>query len=619
MPPVTVVFEPDGRHAIAQQGEHLFAVTRRVGINIRSECGGQGSCGKCRIIVKPASAVTPATKVEKTFLTSKELKQGMRLACQARIVGSKNLQVIFPPESRSTQRRLQIDGISQPVTLQPATRSFLLFIPPANPDHPIPDDERLTIELAKTEDKHTQKSWNIPIAVQCTLPSALRKASGHVTVVLHEPSTILDVIAGDAQENIFGVALDIGTSKMVASLHSLLSGACIAAAGIENPQICYGEDILSRLSYAAAEPANRLELQRLLCDGFNQLLQQLTTQSGISSKQIYELVIVGNTAMTSLFLGIETTYLAFGPFVLPFRGPLDIPAIHLGLSIPPQANVHILPNIAGFVGADAIADILATRLHLSRKNSLLIDIGTNSEVILGNQERLTACSCAAGPAFEGAQIEHGMKAVTGAIERLTINTHSLEVEITTIDNATPIGICGSGVVDAVAQMAEAELITNQGRFTKKASPRLQKSQRGNKFLLVEKNTSKNQPAITISEHDISQLLLAKAAIQTGYELLLDQRQLQPDDLGHVFIAGAFGRYLNPVSAQQIGLIPPIPVNRVTFAGNTALAGASMVLLSKRVRRQAKHLAQKVHHLDLARHPAFNRKYTASLFLPRKIT
>ncbi|MFX1563724.1 MAG: ASKHA domain-containing protein, partial [Promethearchaeota archaeon] len=617
MPPVTVVFEPDGRHARAKRDESLFAIARRVGINIRSDCGGQGSCGKCRILIRPASAVTPITTAEKTHLTSKELRKGIRLACQARVKGSRELRVILLPESRPTRRRLQIEGISKPVSLRSSIHSLLLRIPPVDPDNPVPDDERLTKELGKIEDKYAQKSWRIPIVVHRTLPEVLRRASGHVTVIFQKPRTILDVIAGDAQENIFGVAIDIGTSKLVACLHSLVSGKCIAAAGIENPQISYGEDIMSRLSYAGADSANRRELQHLVCEGVNQLLQMLANQSGISSKNIYEIVVAGNTAMTSLFLGVDTTFLAFGPFVLPFRGPLNIPASHLGLSLPSHVNVHILPNVAGYVGADAVADILATQLNRRRKISLLIDIGTNTEVVFGNRDGLAACSCAAGPAFEGAHIEHGMKAVTGAIERLRINPNTLDVEFATVDDAIPIGICGSGVLDTVAQLAEAGLITHQGKFTKAASPRLQQSNGGRKFILVKGAASKNQPTITISEYDISQLLLAKAAVQTGYEILLSQKQLTPDDIDHVYIAGAFGRYLNPVSAQRIGLIPHVPVNRVTFAGNTALAGASMALLSLPARRQATKIARIIHHIDLARHPAFNQTYTASLFLPSK--
>jgi uncharacterized 2Fe-2S/4Fe-4S cluster protein (DUF4445 family) len=616
MPPITVVFEPDGRHAQGKRSESIFAVARRVGINIRSDCGAQGSCGKCRIIVKPASSVTPPTIEEKTLLKTEELQQGMRLACQTRIKSSQDIQVILPSESRQSRRRLQIEGSFQLFSFNPPIRSILLNIPSVDPNHPIPDDERLVIELGKTDTKHAKKSWIIPIGVRRPLPNILRKAAGHVTVILREPRSILDVIAGDAQENVFGVALDIGTSKLVACLHSLVTGDRIATAGIENPQIRFGEDIMSRLSYAAVDSNNRRELQKLVCDGFNELLQLLIDQSGISPKNIYELVVAGNTVMTSLFLGIDTTFLAFGPFILPFRGPLNVSSSHLGLSLPSQANVHILPNVAGYIGADAIADILATRLHKHRKISLLIDIGTNSEVILGNRDELIACSCAAGPAFEGAQIEHGMKAVTGAIERLTIDPNSLEVKVTTIDSATPIGLCGSGVVDAVAQLYAAGLITHQGRFTKKASPSLQRSRRGSKFLLVKKDASSNQPAITISEHDISQLLLAKGAIQTGYKLLLDQQKLTSGDLNHVYVAGAFGHYLNPVSAQRIGLIPSIPVNRVTFVGNTALAGASMTLLSQTVRTQARRLAQIIRHLDLARHPVFNKVYTASLFLPK---
>ncbi|MFX1474998.1 MAG: ASKHA domain-containing protein, partial [Promethearchaeota archaeon] len=493
-----MVFEPDGRRANAQNRETLLKVAQRVGIAVRSECGGKGTCGKCRLQISPESAVTPPSQAEIKHLTAQEIQMGYRLACQTVITGETDIQVMVPPESRGTQRRLQVEGITIPITLRPAVHSVFIAVPPVDPARPIPDDERL-IEQLHQYYGGKRGYWIIPLHVRRKIPGSLRAAFGHVTVTLWNKRILLDVAAGDSRNNQFGVALDIGTSKLVASLHSLVTGKLLAVAGLENPQIRYGEDIMSRLSFAATDPANRLVLQNLVVDSINLLLARLAKEATIALDNVYELVVVGNTVMTSLFLGLDTKHLGYGPFTAPARGPFDVSSQALTLSLPPQANVHVLPCVAGYVGADAVADILATRIHRSRKISLLIDIGTNSEVVLGNRDRLTACSCAAGPAFEGAQIEHGMKAVSGAIEQVTIHPNTLEVEVNTIDAKPAIGICGSGVVDAVAQLAEVGLLAPQGRFIEHPTTKLLHDQRGKRFVLVEGgNTEVSQSPITLS-------------------------------------------------------------------------------------------------------------------------
>ena len=318
--------------------------------------------------------------------------------------------------------------------------------------------------------------------------------------------------------------------------------------------------------------------------------------------------------MTSLFLGLDIRHLSYGPFTPPYRGPLDTQAGQLGLQLPSQTAIHVLPNIAGFVGADAVADILTTGLHRQSEPNLLIDIGTNSEVVLGSQHRISATSCAAGPAFEGAQIEHGMKAVSGAIERVVFDEASMSFQIETVDHAKPIGLCGSGVVDVIAQLVTAGFLSKKGRFTSKALPHLITDGK-KRSILLHQGTDGNTPIpITLSEHDVSQLLLAKAAIQTGYTLLLQHQKLGVQDIAQVYVAGAFGNYLNLANAQRIGLIPPGSLNKVTFIGNAALSGAKLALLSTQYREEAGHLAKTVEFVDLARHSNFSSTYTASLFL-----
>jgi uncharacterized 2Fe-2S/4Fe-4S cluster protein (DUF4445 family) len=511
------------------------------------------------------------------------------------------------------RRRIQVEGFREQVPLNPAIQAILVRIPAVNSDHVIPDTERVISELERHFPALIPTRWEYPLPVIVKTPEAVRKAGGRVTLILRNQKQLLDIRAGDATDSIYGLCVDIGTSKLAGSLCSLTSGECIATTGVENPQLQYGEDLMTRLSYAAVSTETRQELQKKVIEGLDAIIDAVTAK-GIPRDRIYEVVVVGNTVMTSLFLGVDTRHLAYGPFTPPIRGPLDTQAGQLGLQLPSHTAIHVLPNIAGFVGADAIGDILATNLHRQSEPTLLIDIGTNSEVVLGNQQQISATSCAAGPAFEGAQIEHGMKAVSGAIEQVEFDPTSVHFEITTVDDADPIGICGSGVVDTIAQLAEAGFLSKKGRFTSKAKPHLITKEKKRVILLYERASGKPQTPITLSEHDVSQLLLAKAAIKTGYTLLLQHQNLQAHDLAQIFIAGAFGNYLNLANAQRIGLVPPTSLDKVSFIGNAALSGAQLALLSTQYREEASHLAKTVEFIDLARHADFSVTYTASLFL-----
>ena len=613
MPTVHLTFEPDGRRIIAQPGERIMEIAKRVGIQLRSGCGGQGFCGKCRVRIVPATGIKSLTSDEKAHLTTSQLTAGFRLACQAVVNGNEDMIVTIPTVTRGLRRRVQLEGNLLPIRLNPAIQSVLLRVSGVDPDQSIPDTERVLASLSSNHKFKSTTRWDYPLHVISKTPEMVRKARGEVTVVLRNRRQLLDIHAGDARESVFGVALDIGTSKIVGSLYSLVSGTRITSHGIENPQLRFGEDIISRLSYARASTETAKELQNAVIEGINLILSEFSSQAAQISR-IYEVIVVGNTVMTSLLLGIDTTHLSYGPFIPPFRGPVEVSAGQLGLELPPQSVIYVLPNIAGYVGADAIANILTTRLNKKRKPCLVIDIGTNSEVLLGNRDRISATSCAAGPAFEGGQITHGMKAVSGAIERVSLNPTTMEFALTTINDAKPIGICGSGVVDAIAQLAQAKLISNKGRFTKKAEPNLNTEGKNKSITLFKGASAKDSSPITLSEQDISQLLLAKAAIQTGYSLLLQHQQLTPNDLDHVYIAGAFGTYLNSQSAQQIGLIPPVPLEKVSFIGNAALSGAQLALLSMPQRRQASRLAKTVEFVDLARHSDFSKTYASSLFL-----
>jgi len=327
---------------------------------------------------------------------------------------------------------------------------------------------------------------------------------------------------------------------------------------------------------------------------------------------------VGNTAMHHFFLGIQPKYLAFSPYVPALRGAVDAEAGSLKIAVNPHGNVHILPVIAGFVGADAVADVLATGIHEAEEMSLLMDVGTNGEVFVGNREHIISCSCAAGPAFEGMHIKHGMKASTGAIERLKISPDTLEVEYETIGGGKPIGICGSGIVDAVAEMFKCGIINRQGAFNKDVqTPRLQRVGGETEFVIAKSHETGTGSPITVGRKDVEEIQLAKAAMHTGAAILMKRIGVTEDDLDRVYIAGAFGRYINPESARFIGLIPDVPTEKIIFAGNTAISGAKMALLSRESREKAQRLSKDIHYLELTIDPDFQGEFLRSMFLPHQ--
>ncbi len=613
MPSIKVIFEPTGRWLSAKSNATIMAIAKEGGINLRSDCGGKGTCGKCRVQISPSTALTPFTEAESLLLSEKERTAGFRLACQAYLAGSEDIVVTIPSATQDARRRILIQGFARSLQLNPAIQSILIKVPSVDPAHPEPDTTRLVKALSTHFVGKLPRKWKYPLSVISKTPKALRSAHGQVTLIIRNKSQILDIHPGDAQESIYGVAIDIGTSKLVGSLFSLKDGRLIASLGIENPQLRFGEDIMTRLSYAMVSPETAKELQSVVVEAIGSMLNSFS-RIGIQSDAIYELVIAGNTAMTSLLLAVDTTHLSYGPFTLPFRGPLEISTHQLGLPVSKNAIVYVLPNIAGYVGADAVADILTAGLYRQRNPCLLIDIGTNSEVILGNRNRIVATSCAAGPAFEGAHIEHGMKAISGAIERVSLDPETMTYQLTTVDSANPIGICGSGAIDVIAELANANFISSKGRFTKSALPLLQTEYKKRFIILSKGKKGSACPQITFSEQDISQILLAKAAIQTGYTLLLDYQNLKINDIERVFIAGAFGNYLNLANAQRIGLIPPVSLRKVTFIGNAALTGAQLTLLSTFQRRNATRIAETTKFVDLARHPNFTKTYSASLFI-----
>ncbi|MEM2103722.1 MAG: ASKHA domain-containing protein [Candidatus Bathyarchaeia archaeon] len=608
------MFEPEGRRVEVEAGCSIFKAALRGGVGIRTECGGKGVCGKCKVVVPNRKAVGKITKAETSYLTPNEIDSGYRLACQASLI--EDSTVFIPEEGRIRARKIQMAGFERPVMLEPLVKKFYVTLAKPTLSDPKPDYERLIQAL---KERHGFGSLNIRHGVLKKLPSILRSADWHVTVTVWDSREIIAVEEGDTSSKILGLAIDIGTSKIVGCLVDLTTGKTLSLGFIENPQITYGEDIISRITTSASDEEKLKLLQQLLADGVNKVLEYVGIQANVAPQNVYEVTVVGNTVMHHFFLGINPKYVAVSPFTPAIRRPVNYRAEELGIKACPEGNVHVFPVIAGFVGADAVADVLASGICESRELSLLLDIGTNTEVFLGNSEDALCCSCASGPAFEGGHIKHGMKAVSGAVESVSIILEEdCKVSYRTVDNAAPIGLCGSAMIDVVAEMFKHGIVDERGSFNLNIkTPRLRKSDCGPEFVIVWKRHSGTGRDIVVTQKDIREIQLAKAAIFSGCWILMKRKNAKLKDVDQLLIAGSFGGFINPENARLIGLVPDVPNEKIRFVGNTALSGAKMALISAEARKKAEMLSRNIRYLELANDPDFPKEFADAAFIPHK--
>lgn len=607
-----VIFEPFSKKIEVRVGTTIFLAARDAGICIRSECGGVGLCGKCRVIAKRSEDLGELTEFEKKHLSTSEIRQGYRLACQAKVL--RDTTVMLPIDSRLKTRRVQAVGVESFLPPKPAVRKFHIIIPKPMLSDIRPDYERLIDSLP-----HIKKIEHIELDYELLkeLPTTLRQSNFNVTAAIWNMRKIISIEPGDTSNEMFGLAVDLGTSKIVCYLVDLVNGETLDVEWLENPQLVYGEDIISRITFAAARPENLRSLQKVIVYGINRIIGKMCKRRMLDPKHIYEVVVVGNTAMHHLFLGIQPKYVALSPFTPVVKKQVNVKASELNVRINPSGIVTLLPVIAGFVGADAIADALASGICDSEDVSMLIDVGTNTEVLLGNSRDVLSCSCASGPAFEGFHIKHGIKAVKGAIERVRIN-QNFEVEYATIEHEKPIGLCGSAMIDVVAEMFKHRLIDSTGKINPNIkTERLRKKNDEMEFVIAWSNETKTAKEITITQKDIREIQLAKAAIYAGCSILMKNKKLKEEDFDRVFIAGAFGNYIDLENARVIGLIPDIPIDKVEFVGNTAIVGAKMALISTDAREKANKISEKVRYVELAADPNFNREFAEATLIPHK--
>jgi uncharacterized 2Fe-2S/4Fe-4S cluster protein (DUF4445 family) len=600
----TIDFEPVGRRGECQKNESLLACARQLGVGISSICGGEGICHSCKVQVLSGTVSKPTPNELETF-SRHEIKGGWRLACQA--YPTSDCKIAVPAESMTTPQRVQVEGLEVKVTPEPSVRVYRLQLAAPSLEAPQADADRL---LEALNQQHKLRCTKVDIGALRTISDQLRSWKWKTQAVVRNGKLIAILPPKSRQ---LGLAIDLGTTKIAGYLVDLTNGQTLAAKGIMNPQISYGEDIISRITRVVKSPDEGVQLQKLAVDAINELSTDLCAEAGAKPEEIVEAVVVGNTAMHHLLLRLPVKQLALSPFVPAVSQALEVRAGELGLNIPPGVCAYLLPNIAGFVGADHVSMLLATDAWQTKETTVALDIGTNTEVSLICKGKIATTSCASGPAFEGGHIKYGMRAATGAIERLRIDGDKIQYQ--TIDEAPPVGICGSGILDALAQLYLAKIIDEGGRIINN-QPRVRTYKGQHEFILVSKEERNGKSAITITQHDVRELQLAKAAIRTGIQVLLETSGCSEAEIKQVIIAGAFGNYIDVASAVAIGMLPSLPLNRFRQVGNAAGMGAKLALISLKSRAQAEAIASRVSYIELASASKFEHVFVQANYLGR---
>ena len=594
-----IAYRPFDRLTRVPEGTTLFNAAHWIGLPIESTCGGRGTCGKCKVrVLEGVVEITPA---DRRHLSEAELDEGWRLACEAEVYED---CACFVPELMRAPKAATM-GVNRFVLLEPNVNKVRVRLSP-----PTLEDHRGDLERLREALDVEGYGLVADLPALRRLPAALRSADYDVTVVLCGEHLVA-VEAGDTVDERYGVAVDVGTTTVVATLMDLRAGAAVAVDSNLNGQAPFGADVISRIGRTRTEDGALDELRRVVVKTINDLLANVYAQAGVGRERVYEMVVAGNATMLHLLLGVDPHAIAVSPFVPAFREPLDLAAAELELDLHPQGRVQLLPSIGAYVGADIVAGIQATGLTRKPELRLFIDVGTNGEIVLGSSERVLAGAAPAGPAFEGGHITTGMRAAGGAIEGVVLSDR---VELQVIGDAPPRGICGSGLIDAVAQLRLAGLLDERGRLSARAeaadhplTDHLTEEGGVRGFRLAE--------GVVLTQRDIRELQSAKGAIATGVSALMETMGVGSGDLAEIILAGSFGTYVDPESARIIGLVPPVPVERITSAGNAAGEGAKMALLSFRERDMAFDMPARVEYFELSGWPRLNETFLASLAFP----
>ena len=602
-----VDFEPAGRRVRVEAGTQLLEAARAAGIGLASVCGGDGTCGRCRVVVMAGELPDPSD-ADRRALSRTEIERGERLAC--RVPVRSRLKVHVPKASLITDQRLQVTGPHRRIAVDPAVRVYRVAAEPPSLEDPRSDFDRV---MAAAASAHGLRRLAADPVVVAQLTTTVRRTGWEVGLLVRGHDLVGVVEPGT---HAVGLAVDLGTTKIAGYLIDLETGEELIGEGLVNPQIAYGEDVISRLAYSVRQPGGAETLARVVREGIDGLVGSMSETAGIAREQIAEGCIVGNTAMHHLLLGLPGRQLSQAPFVAATSSPLDVRARDLGIHLAPDARIHVPPNIGGFVGADHVAMILGADLDQVEAVKVGVDIGTNTEIVLRrpSMDHLSSASCASGPAFEGAHIRDGMRAATGAIERVRLFTDGQPPGLQTIGDAPAVGICGSGIVDAVAELARTGRIDHRGRFRPEA-PGVVRGERDLELVLAPAAGNGIGRDIAITQGDVDEIQLAKGAIACGISILLEATGTDPASVDEVVVAGAFGSYLDLDNAIAIGLLPRLPNAAYVQVGNAAGTGAKAMLLSLRERVRARDIARGAAYLELTTYAGFQRRFAGSMYFP----
>ena len=633
-----VIFMPSGRRGRVPEGTLVLDAARQLGVEIESICGGRLTCNKCRIRVEEGQfakhGITSANNHlsppsdEETRLLEKLDSLDCRLSCNAQIVD--DALIFVPEESRAHKQIVRKAATERVIDLFPAIRQVYVEVDQAELGEHRGDWGRLQDALAKKWDLH---NLTIDLPILRELQANLRKGKWAVTVTLWQEKEVIDVQPG-YNEGVYGLAVDIGSTTIAGFLCDLRTGEILATESMMNPQVTFGEDLMSRVSFAMMHNDGLDKMQSAIIDALNRLAASTAREAGIRQRQIQEAVFVGNTTMTHILLGINPIELGGAPFALANRDSMDLKARELGLRLHRSANVHVLPAEAGHVGADNVAALIAEVPYTLDEITLLVDVGTNAEIVLGNKEWMFSASSPTGPAFEGAQIRFGMRAAPGAIERVRINPITLAARFRVIGEESwsdewqigpqfpaesqpkhlAVGICGSGIIEVVAEMFLTGILLPDGRFNPDLiHDRIQWDERRGEYILATAEQSTTGSPILVTQDDVRNIQLAKAALYAGAKLLMNQAKLNRVD--RIVLAGAFGSYIDPRYAMILGLIPDCDLTKVTAVGNAAGDGARIALLNRHKRGEAQRIAEWVTYVETAVHPDFQQEFVGAIHLP----
>ncbi len=644
-----IILQPSGSRGQVEEGMSVRSAARELGVEIESICAENATCGKCMVLIEEGrfekynidsrrENVSPVSTEEAAYfarrpklLKDKGWEVGqVRLSCQCKIRGDVLINV--PEESRGNKQIVRKSATERAIEVKPSVRKYLVTMSPPTLERPIADWERLakgletSMALVRGTEEKLPRWYELNIDYQClrSLSATLREAKWNVTVTVWQDKEVIEVQAGYVEDS-YGAAVDIGSTTVALYLCNLRTGEMLAAESEMNPQIVYGEDVMSRIQYAIENPDGLEKLHKAIISTLNKLLKQAAHEAKIKMSEILEMVLVGNSTMHHVLLNLHPKDLGLAPFVPAIHRSMDIKARELGLHINPSGNIHVLPTIASFVGADTSAMIVAEEPHKQDENWLLIDVGTNAELILGNRKRLVCTSTPTGPALEGAHVEYGMRAAPGAMERIQIDENTLEPKYKVIgvtgwntDHAEfkgqVKGICGSAIIDGVAELFRAGIVDSRGKFKKDLnSKRIRQGESGWEYVIAWAEETSIGRDIPMTQQDVRQIQLAKAALFTAARTLLNRSGLESPD--KIILAGGFGSYIDKEKAMLIGLIPDCELDRVYAVGNAAGDGARIALLNIEKRNEIDGVTRKVERFELPTDPEFQNQFMLATSFP----